>query len=208
MIRRTLILILLTVGVLALARFNPPPLPEPPGNPRFVKIAPEGQELGPWEGPWSCVLDSRTGLVWEVKSYAEDLHDYQCSFSWFDNGIGVADGGSCFTDDEKSDTWDLVEYANSSERCGIKGWRLPTENELKTLLSDTPLPGDVLIARDYFPYTQRGLYWTSDAEVALTGYFARLGEGAVSIDFKNGRSRKMPYRDAAFVRLVTDGYQQ
>ncbi len=59
-----------------------------------------------------------------------------------------------------------------------------------------------MIARDYFPYIQRGLYWTSNAEVPLTGYFERLGKGAVSIDFKDGRSREMPYRDAAFVRLV------
>ena len=208
MVRRTLILLLLAGGVLAVAWLNPPPLPAPPVDPRYVKIAADGSELGAWEGPWSCVLDTRSGLVWEVKSYAEDLHDYQCSFSWFDNRIGVAGGGSCFTADEKSDTRDLIEYANDSERCGIRGWRLPTENELKTLLSGTPLPGDVLIDRDYFPYAQRGLYWTSDAEVPLTGYFARLGKGAVSIDFKNGESKGMPYRDAAFVRLVSDVWQQ
>ena len=204
MIRRTLILFLLTVGVLAFAWFNPPPLPEPPADTRYVKISADGRELGAWDGPWACVLDRRTELVWEVKSYAEDLHDYQCSFSWFDGGVGVAGGGSCFTADEKSDTRDLVEYANRSERCGTREWRLPTENELRTLLSHTPLPGDVLIARDYFPYTQRGLYWTSDADKPLTGYFARFGSGAISIDFKDGQSRSMPYRDAAFVRLVAE----
>ena len=201
MVKRTLILIVLTGGVLALAWFNPPPLPGL-HNARFIKIAPDGRELHAWGGPWSCVLDSDTGLVWEVKSYAEDMHDYQCSFSWFDGNTGVADGGSCFTENGKSDTRDLVEYANETARCGMEGWRLPREQELRTLLSETPLPGDLLIARDYFPYIQRGLYWTSNVEVPLTGYFERLGKGAVSIDFKDGRSREMPYRDAAFVRLV------
>ena len=204
MIKRTLILIVLIGGALALAWFNPPPLPGKPDNPRFIKIASDGQELGAWEGPWRCVLDSHNGLMWEVKSYAEDLHDYQCSFSWFDGQTGVADGGSCFTKSGKSDTRDLVQYTNQTKRCGANGWRLPTEQELRTLLSETPLPGDMLIARDYFPYIQRGLYWTLTADIPLTGYFERLGKGAISIDFKDGRSRKMPYRDAAFVRLVVN----
>ncbi|MCW8924917.1 MAG: DUF1566 domain-containing protein [Xanthomonadales bacterium] len=207
MIRRTIILVVLMGGVLALAWFNPPPLPEKPVNPRFVKIAPDGRELGAWEGPWSCVLDKHTGLIWEVKSYAEDMHDYQCSFSWFDGYTGVAGGGSCFTKNGKSDTRDLVEYTNETKRCGIVGWRLPTEQELGSLLSETPLPGDLLIDRDYFPYVQRGLYWTSNAEVPLTGYFKRLDKGAISIDFKDGSHREMPYRDTAFVRLVADNDQ-
>ncbi len=125
MVKRTLILIVLTGGVLALAWFNPPPLPGSPDDARFIKIAPDGRELHAWGGPWSCVLDSDTGLVWEVKSYAEDMHDYQCSFSWFDGNTGVADGGSCFTENGKSDTRDLVEYANETARCGMKGGACP-----------------------------------------------------------------------------------
>lgn len=202
MIKRTLLLATLIGLVLVVAWLNPPPLPGLPGDARFIKIAPDGQELNAWEGPWSCVLDTQTGLLWEVKSYAEDLHDFQCSFSWFDGQTGEAGGGSCFAGSGRSDTRDLVEYANETVRCGASGWRLPTEQELRTLLSDTPLPGDLLIARDYFPYAQRGLYWTSTAEVPLTGHFQRLGKGAISVDFKDGRSRKMPYRDTAFVRLV------
>lgn len=204
MIRRILILAALIGGALALAWLNPPPSPEKPTDARFIKVTADGQELGAWQGPWKCVLDNKTGLMWEVKSYAEDMHDYQCSFTWFDGRTGVADGGSCFTENGKSDTQDLVEYANEAWRCDTDGWRLPTEPELRTLLSETPLPGDVLIARDYFPYIQRGLYWTSTADVPLTGHFERLGKGAIAIDFKDGRSRKMPYRDAAFVRLVAE----
>jgi len=202
MIRRAFLLFLLITATLVLAWFKPAQLPVTPDDPRFIKITSDGQQIGAWEGPWNCVRDSHTGLLWEVKSYTEDLHDYQCSFSWFDGQFGVENGGSCFTQSGKSNTRDLIEYANEKRRCGTGGWRLPTETELRTLLSETPLPGDLLIERDYFPYVQRGLYWTSTAEVPLTGYFQRLGKGAISIDFKDGRSRKMPYRDAAFVRLV------
>lgn len=203
MIKRALMLLGLLVFLLAVAWFNPLEDPHPAKNPHYVKIGHDGQQMGAWRGPWSCVFDRRTGLMWEVKSYAEDLHDLQCSFTWFDGRTGVADGGSCFTAGGHADTQDLIDFTNTETRCGAKGWRLPTEYELTSLLIKDPLPGDVLIALDYFPYTQRGLYWTSDIEVPLTGHFQYLGKGAISVSFNSGLSGVMPYRDAAFVRLVT-----
>lgn len=193
------------IGCLAaIAGLNPAPTPQPAKDARYAKISLDGRVIGAWQGPWGCVLDRHTGLVWEVKSYAEDLHDQQCSFSWFDGRIGAEDGGSCFVEGGGSDTEDLVQYANAQRRCGVAGWRLPSEQELKTLLIETPMPGDLLIARDYFPYAQRGVYWTSDAEEAVPTRYRNSGKGAVLIDFKDGRRRVLPYRDAAFARLVAD----
>ena len=35
---------------------------------RYQKIDNQGQTLAAWAGPWSCVLDHKTGLIWEVKA--------------------------------------------------------------------------------------------------------------------------------------------
>jgi len=203
LIVRAFILLALIGAVALLAELNPPPTPVPPQATRWLKIDAQGKRLSAWGGPWRCVVDTRTGLMWEVKSYAEDLHDKQCSFSWFDGKTGVAKRGDCFTDNQDSDTSDLIGYGNRGNYCGVGGWRLPTEEELRSLLIDNPSPGGLRIAQDYFPYTQRGPYWTADAGRPLTGYFARFGEGAATVHFMSGESRALPYANAAFVRLVT-----
>ena len=202
LIKRALLLFVLIGVPLTIAWLNPRALPKPVKESAFVKIVHDGREIAAWDGPWSCVLDRRTGLVWEVKSYIEDMHDHQCSFSWFDGKTGVADGGSCFTASGRSNTLNLINYSNRKKHCGADNWRLPTQQELSSLLIEKPLPGDALIARDYFPYAKRGPYWTSGAEVELSGPFKRFGKGAVSVSFLDGSSMALPYRNAAFTRLV------
>lgn len=200
--QRLLLLTFMVAAVFGYAWFTPPEVPQKPKSPRWIKIDGNGKELDAWKVPWKCVLDRQTGLVWEVKSYAEDIHDKQCSFSWFDGKKGAKKKGDCFIEGQSSDTYDLIQLSNEEKRCGITNWRLPTEAELRTLLIETPLPGDVHIARDYFPYTQRGPYWSADAGKPLLGHYKYLKEGAVSVHFITGQRRTMPYRDATFVRLV------
>lgn len=202
MIHRATVFAALIILLIGYALITPPPTPQPSEKPRWVKINHHGQKLDAWKGPWHCVHDITTGLMWEVKSYAEDLHDKQCSFSWFDGRTGAPDKGDCFVEGSGVDTHDLITHANARHLCGTTRWRLPTANELTSLLISDPLPGDLLIARDYFPYTQRGNYWTKESGKRLTGHFRRYGHGAVSISFIDGRSMILPYRDAAFVRLV------
>lgn len=202
MILRFLLLFFTMLALLGYAWFAPPEIPRSPKKTRLVKVDGIGKLLAPWAGPWKCVMDTETGLLWEVKSYAEDIHDKQCSFSWFNGQKGESKLGDCFIEGQGSDTLDLIRQSNKEKRCGVKGWRLPTETELRTLLIDIPLPGDVNIAHDYFPYTQRGPYWSADMGKQLSGHYRYLKEGAVSVDFFSGKSHVMPYRDATFVRLV------
>lgn len=193
------LIVLISTGY---AWFVPLESPQATQNPRWVKIDSNGKQLQSWQGPWKCVQDKQTGLIWEVKSYVEDIHDMQCSFSWFDGQKGSKKKGDCFIEEQGSDTCDLIRKSNAEKRCGITNWRLPTEAELRTLLIERPLPGDVCIARDYFPYTQRGPYWSADAGKPLRGHYHYLKEGAVSVNFVTGKSQTMPYRDTTFVRLV------
>ena len=204
MLGRAALLCLLLVGLSTIVWRHPPPLPTPPEHERWQKVDVRGQILPAWGGPWQCVLDRHRGLMWEVKSVAEDLHDQQCSFSWFDGRTGTQQGGDCFGAEQASDTQELIDYANATRRCASRDWRLPTAAELSTLLIDHPQPGAPIIALDYFPFTQSGPYWTADAQQPLQGFFARLGDGAVAINFKHGDIQRLPYANAAFVRLVTD----
>jgi len=202
---RISLLILLVVSLSVIAWLNPVTPPTPPSNPRWIKIDAQGNSLPTWSGPWQCVRDTQTGLLWEVKSYAEDLHDKQCSFSWFSGQVGVADKGSCFTANGASggfDTLDFITYANQTQRCGTTDWRLPTAEELATLLIAHPKPGAPQIAQDYFPYTYAGTYWTANAGQPLSGHYRHWLAGAEVIDFATGVRQVLPYHNAAFVRLV------
>lgn len=207
MIARAVVLLVLVVALPLIAWLNPPPSPQVPTATRWVKIDGQGEQLPAWGGPWKCVLDTEQGLLWEVKSYVEDLHDYQCSFSWYDGKTGVARGGDCFNTGTGADTSDLIRYANAEKRCGVGNWRLPTESELRTLLIDNPRPGAPHIAEDYFPYTKRGPHWSSDMGKPLSGHYGYLKEGAAAVDSGTGISLVLPYSNTSFVRIVADAEQ-
>ncbi len=53
-------------------------------NAGFVKISERGKLLNNNAKKWSCVLDNRTNLIWEVKSTEEGLQNYENTYTWFD----------------------------------------------------------------------------------------------------------------------------
>jgi hypothetical protein len=170
---------------------------------RFVKLDAAGKHLNPWQGPWACILDTQTGLVWENKTDDESIHDALWTYSWYIDEKGVENTGDCFFEENRCDTSDLIRRVEAKQLCGLSEWRLPSAAELQTLVFDLAKTGDAKIEGDFFAHTQRGDYWTSDAGIALEGVYAHLGEGAIAIDFIEGAPRSIPYRNAAFVRLVS-----
>ncbi|EEX31337.1 hypothetical protein VIC_004285 [Vibrio coralliilyticus ATCC BAA-450] len=50
---------------------------------------------------------------------------------------------------------------------------------------------------------RKGDYWTADHSIPLSGFYSRLGEGANAVDFRDGQVKTLPYRNAAFLILVT-----
>ena len=50
-------------------------------------------------------------------------------------------------------------------------------------------------------------YWTADNRQPLKGGYRFLGQGAIIISFIKGKKTATPYRNAAYVRLVTDEQQ-
>jgi hypothetical protein len=172
------------------------------GSERWQKIDANGKPLPVHEGPWSCVLDRDTGLLWENKSDNEGLHYATATFSWFDaaSGAGRAASGSCYNEDGEMYGCDTQAYARlaSSERwCGRNDWRLPAAAELQSLLFDTGYAGAPRIATGFFPHTGRFPYWSAD----------RRDDGAtqqaVLVDFANGDVFALPLDRVARVRLVS-----
>jgi hypothetical protein len=170
---------------------------------RWVKVSGKGKPLPVEAGPWTCVQDKRTGLLWENLTDNEGWRYEDSTYSWFDAtaGQGTPDRGSCMTVDRSvhaCDTADLVEAANRDRWCGVDGWRLPSDRELQSLLFDTGFEGSPRIAYGYFPNTGRHAFWSATT---------RAGEGgeleAVEVHFGTGETRWLLARHAARVRLVT-----
>ncbi len=170
---------------------------------RFVKIHYSGQVLTPWQGPWACTLDKKTGLYWENKSDDESIHDGQWTYSWYLNGLGAANNGDCFFEAGQCDTQDLIARMNQEKTCGLTNWRLPTQAELSSLVFESPKTGKAAIRNDFFSHTKRGDYWTAEHSKPLTGTYHYLNNGASSVNFIDGQVSFLPYRNAAYVRLVS-----
>lgn len=189
------------VSLYCVVNANSDPQPQPY---HLTKIAADGSSLPAWQGPWQCVVDSRTGLLWEVKTDSETIHDGYWSYSWFNQNQGVENFGDCYFKKDRCDTNDLVELTNQQGLCGFNNWRLPTLKELSSIVDQNHKPGHQTIDLNYFPHTKAGDYWTSKNQVPLKGSFRHLKEGAIAVNFLTGKSQPLPYRNAAFVRLVTE----
>jgi len=203
MIKRFILSCLIIISLVLWAWFNPIEKPSVPQKSRFIKLSMEGNIMNSWAGLWHCIVDSKTGLTWEVKSLDESLHDKECSFSWFNGQLGVRNGEQCFANQGTSDTLNIIKMTNIEQRCGLKNWRLPTEKELRSLLNQTQKAGDPLIAMDYFPYSKPEPYWTATHNEELKGFFSYLKTGAIAVNFQDAKSYTLPYQNSAYVRLVT-----
>ena len=106
---------------------------------QYIKISSTGKHLPDNEKEWSCVLDTKTGLMWEDKT-ASGLRSYQHRYSWYEDNNGVIDPS--FTPDpnnpveycgktiSKCNTRAFVQAINTQRLCGYNDWRLPIADEV------------------------------------------------------------------------------
>ena len=207
MIIRTFVLIIFIIFIIIAAYQKNNINPEETMS-RWVKLDTTGAPVANWSGPWSCILDKNTGLIWENKDINEGIHDANWTYSWSDGkGLGIENRGDCNFDNIRCDTQDLIRLTRQEKMCGLTKWRLPTAKELITLINDSPPVGEPVINTDFFLYTKRAAYWTADNRIPLKGGYQFLGQGAMSINFIKGKQTAIPYRNAAYVRLVTNEQQ-
>ena len=179
-------------------------------------VLPDTATLGNGVNDWACTKDNKTGLTWEVKTDDGGLRDKDWYYSWYkpsgDNGgsAGFTDitytTPNCSTKDN-CNTYAFTNAVNTKGLCGKNDWRMPTVDELKTLVycSDGKYDTDgactnytsvtrPTINSTYFPNTNYW-YWSSSPD-------ANFSSGAWLVGFGSGYSvSSYKYRNY-FVRLV------
>lgn len=140
----------------------------------FIKIGRQGEKLVDGAGHWACVKDLTTGLVWEVKLAEGGLHNKNNLYSWYEpheksEVAGVADGGRCEGDTD-CDTHSFVQALNAEKYCGYTDWRMPTRDEMQTIVVVGNGGVAATINRDYFPHGLASWYWTATTNENHTEY--------------------------------------
>jgi len=175
----------------------------------YTKIANDGSELpdnailGANPKDWACTKDNKTGLIWEIKTSDGGLRDKDSSYTWYEldssknggfvgyangNGLGTCKGNEC-------DTYAYKNAVNAQGLCGSNDWKLPTRDELLSLIycSDdkftipdasytglicTGTPALPTIQMSYFPDTF-SWYWSSSIQ-------QQEGAWAVNFTYNSG----------------------
>lgn len=157
----------------------------------FTKLDASGLPLDASAISWSCVLDNVTGLVWEVKTDDDGIHDWDNTYRWG----GVSHLGTFGT--EFFDDWDtLVNGTNTETLCGFIDWRVPTNQELMSIVNNSRI--NPAIDLDYFPNTKDSfdsLYWTASPK-------AVTNNAAWMVNFKIGETGDIGRSFSTYIRLV------
>lgn len=157
----------------------------------FTKLDADGSALPADAASWSCVRDNHTGLVWEVKTDDDGIHDANTSYRW--GGVTALGAGyGTYYDD-----WDvLVDGSNAEALCGFSDWRVPTVRELEGIVSrDRVNPA---IDTGYFLNTRSSYFWSSSPDARDSGY-------AWIVYFGGGLSDTVSRSYFRPVRLVRSG---
>ncbi len=193
-------------------------------------VLPDTATLGSGANDWACTKDNKTGLIWEVKTDDGGLRDKDWVYSWYkpngDNGgdVGYTDidkirGNPYCSTKDNCNTYAFTNAVNAKGLCGKNDWRMPTIDELKTLVYCSDGKYFIIegyctndsvtvptINLTYFPNTDiNKITYTSQNE--LYSYWsstpiARYNSLARVINFRRGDSMGDIKSSNDFVRLV------
>ena len=169
---------------------------------RFIRLDAQGEPLAYSGDQWDCVLDRKTALIWEVKS-TQGLRHRENTYSWYiphsqinGGSTGYRDGGRCVG--SQCDTQSYIDTVNRSGLCGSHQWRLPTREELRSLVDYQLRPPKPTIDASFFPHSLPQFYWSSTPD-------ANDSDSAWGIGFTFGYDYSYFKSDLGYVRLVTSG---
>ncbi|HNP02360.1 MAG TPA: DUF1566 domain-containing protein, partial [Agitococcus sp.] len=142
----------------------------------WQKIGLQGEKLAADAPQWAAVIDEKTQLMWAINS------SKTASFPNPNKRINWKDAM----------TW--ANYVNTQGWCGFNNWRLPTIDELKTLLTQRKQP-NLYIREDIFSDIPKKYYWawSSSPFAALNSHNAWI------VNFYGGYSY---YYDKGYERDV------
>ena len=187
----------------------------------YTKLDARGNKLPSSARSWACVLDNRSGLIWEVKTDDGGARDKDNKYRWGGKGVSeVALGwvenspGNKYPESrwdgsgDRYDDWNkLVTAANSEQLCGFSDWRVPDLYQLASLVRcrggsyqnlDDGCSGSYqkpTIDTEYFPNAQSSWFWSSSPDAYYSSYAWYVYFNAGFVSGNNRGSSK-------YVRLV------
>ena len=167
----------------------------------FIKISSDGTELPESATEWSCVKDTVSNLIWEVKNNEDGLRDEDWTYVNNSNlsgstaPVAPADPVACgpLADESTCDTEAYKDAVNEESLCGASDWRIPTIRELLNLVNYGNASPSIDVV--YFSDGLSGAVWSSSPAV---------GGGAWAIDFGAGNNGRDARDHQMAVRLVRD----
>ena len=169
----------------------------------YTKLDGEGNELPDSAESWVMVRDNVTGLIWEVKTNKDgvanydDPHDADNEYTWYDPDPATNGGGDAGTESEH-DTLDFIEELNNANYGGHSDWRLPSREELRSIVDyGIPSPRPTVDV-SYFPNSGSSHYWSSTTSASNTNY-------ARSVSFGYGYDNSPGKSVSLYVRAVRGG---
>lgn len=150
----------------------------------FTKLSATGQAVPYKTQSYDCLKDNVTGLIWEVKTSTTGLRSASSTFTNLDsttqdqrgNGITptLADLNAV------TNTVGYIKAVNGQGLCGANDWRLPTTNELQSIVDYGKLTGPAVPGA--FQKIQNGSYWTAvpDRNDVRAAHSVNLETGEVS----------------------------
>jgi len=140
-----------------------------------------------------CVLDNVTGLMWEVKTNDGGLRDWNKTYTNYSATYNPSNSYGTATD-----TSGFVTAVNATNLCGHSDWRLPTADELQSIVDyGVAYPGPT-IDTTWFPNTQGSLFWSASPYVGVSSnaWFVYFYDGYVNVYYRS---------NDYYVRLVRAG---
>ena len=150
---------------------------------RYQKINQNGEIIAIDSGPWSCVTDNHSGLTWEVKTDDEGIHhsNWTYTFQRTEKKINTVEGNCNKAQIKHCTTQGLVRSVNQQAYCGYQDWRLPTLDELQSIIDRDVLEQEAMISKCLFPHTQRSSYWSNSPSLDIANAIRSLNFATAEI---------------------------
>jgi hypothetical protein len=150
----------------------------------FTKLDVDGNDLPLSATEWSCVRDNVTKLVWETKTNDGGLRDRNHQYFWYnpDNNTNGGKAGTNFMS-----TYSFVQNVNAVSFCGASDWRLPTIEELYSIILNQNITSYLAIDKHYFPNTLSSNYWSSSpySKYRTFAWCVSFSFGQSCVDYKS-----------------------
>ena len=133
----------------------------------WQKIGALGETLMVTATTWSAIVDEKTKLMWAINTDAIEKYPNCTDLMWFNPELKNSEG---FANQGKN-THDWLRYVNTKGWCGFYDWRLPTLEELRSLLT-ADVSRYYHIREDIFTDMQAlgSRFWSSTVDKKSTEY--------------------------------------